>query len=70
MPRMGKKEPPLRCCRWGRGKHRHFCFYVFGLIGLFARFYLFVAFARSFCRRNRLEDAWQCRAWNELFNIW
>ena len=60
----------LRCCRWGWGKHRRSRFYGFGLIGLFAGFYLFVAFARSFFRPSRLEYASQCRAWNELFDIW
>jgi hypothetical protein len=70
MRRMGDDEPPLRCCRWGWSNHRWSCFYIFGLIGLFAGLYLFVAFARSFFRLSRLECVWQRRAWNELFDIW
>ncbi len=66
----GDDEPPLGCCRWGRGNLRRSRLYVFGLIGLFAGFYLFVAFARSFFRSSRLEYAWLCSAWNELFDIW
>jgi hypothetical protein len=56
----GLTEVCLRACgsnRTGLRCRLNSGLYIFGLIGLFAGFHLFVAFARPFCRPSQLECA-------------